>query len=73
MPPVIILHEAEIELVEAAEYYEERSPCLGVDLLQEVKLAIDIIQQAPHRWPLRGEGTRKYLLPRFPYQIVYLN
>jgi hypothetical protein len=35
MTPATILHEAEVELWEAVEYYESRSPGLGLDFHTE--------------------------------------
>ena len=39
--------------------------------LVEVGLALDIIQEAPERWPLFRRGLRRYVLSAFPYSIVY--
>ena len=67
-----VLHEAEVELWEAVDYFESRQTGLGLDLLQEVETSIETIQNAPARWRLRQDGTRRYLTPKFPYLIVYL-
>ena len=39
--------------------------------MKEVNYAIDRILEAPHRWPAGPHGTRKFLLHRFPYVVVY--
>ncbi len=67
-----ILHEAEMELWEAVEYYETRSPGLGLDLQAEIQGAVEAIAESPDRWPLRHDGTRRCLTPRFPYVVVYV-
>jgi plasmid stabilization system protein ParE len=72
MTSVSILREAEIELWEAVQFYEHRCAGLGLDFEREVKASIDLIQQAPGRWALREDGTRRYLIHRFPYLIVYV-
>ena len=72
MTPATILHEAEVELWEGVEYYEDRQPGLGLDFLQEIKWSIETIRSAPERWRLHADGTRRYLTPRFPYLAVYL-
>ena len=70
--PVTILHEAEVELWEAVAYYEDKTDGLGLDFATEIERAIRTIQQAPERWPLRGDGTRRLLADRFPYIVVYM-
>jgi hypothetical protein len=72
MTPVTILHEAEVELWEAVEFYEHRCAGLGLDFEQEVKAALELIGQSPERWPVRTDGTRRYLTHRFPYFVVYV-
>ncbi len=72
MTPITILHEAEMELWEAVEFYENRCAGLGLDFEKEIKAALELIQQSPRRWPIRKDGTRRYLIHRFPYFIVYV-
>ncbi len=71
MIPVTILHEAEVELPEVVAYYEEKSPGLGLDLEAEIEQSIRTIRDFPERWPLREDGTRRYLTHRFPYLVIY--
>lgn len=71
MIPVTILHEAEVGLREAVAYYEEKSPGLGLDLEAEIERSIRIIRDFPDWWPLRDDGTRRYLTHRFPYLVIY--
>jgi toxin ParE1/3/4 len=70
-PPVIILHEAELEFQEIVEYYESKSSGLGIDFADEMRETIQIIQQSPERQPLQQDKTRRLLTHRFPYQIIY--
>lgn len=72
MMPVTILDEAQAELREAVQFYEDKRPGLGFDLAVEAESAVELIQRAPDRWQLRDDGTRRYLLHRFPYIVVYL-
>lgn len=72
MTPVTILHEAEMELWEAVQFYENRCAGLGLDFEREIKVAIEFIQQSPERWPVRKDGTRRYLIHRFPYFVIYV-
>jgi toxin ParE1/3/4 len=72
MTPVTILREAEAELMEAVKYYKDKRPGLGFDFAQEVEISLESIRHFPERWPLRSDGTRRYLVQHFPYIVVYL-
>ncbi|HVM62588.1 MAG TPA: type II toxin-antitoxin system RelE/ParE family toxin [Verrucomicrobiae bacterium] len=72
MTPVTILREAEAEIKEAVEFYEDKRPGLGLDFSREVEASIQSVRHFPKRWPIRNDGTRRYLLHRFPYIVVYL-
>jgi len=72
MTGVTVLHEAETELWEAVQFYEGRCAGLGLDFAKEIRAAVESIQQFPNRWPAREDGTRRYLIHRFPYFVVYI-
>ena len=72
MTRATILHEAAEELWQAVAWYEERCSGLGLDFQQEVKVAVESIQRFPNRWPIRKDGTRRLLIERFPYVVVYV-
>ncbi len=72
MTPVVILHEAEVELWEAVEFYENRCAGLGLDFEKAIKAALERVQQSPDRWPIHQDGTRRCLIHRFPYFVVYI-
>lgn len=61
---------AEVDLNEAADWYEARREGLGLEFLQEIRGKIATLLEAPERWRL-VRGTRRVLLGRFPYAIVY--
>ena len=68
----LIYHpEAEAELVDAAEYYEERLTGLGEEFLDAVDAAVGVVMSDPLRAALCGQGVRRYLLKRFPYALYY--
>ena len=70
--PATILHEAEVELWEAVAYYEDKAIGLGLDFAEIAERSIKSIQEAPERWPIRDDGTRRVLADRFPFIIVYM-
>jgi toxin ParE1/3/4 len=68
----IIYHpEAEAELIEAAQFYNRRVPGLGADFLDTVDGAVSLILEAPKRWRIVERDVRRYLLPRFPFALIY--
>src|SRR5947209_11402593 len=65
-------HEAAITEYEAAlDWYMERSVAAGAKSAEEVGRAIIKIAEARQRWPAGKLGTRRSLLARFPFAIVY--
>ncbi len=71
MIEVTILNEAKLELFDAIKYYEEKCQGLGLDFEKEIKSAIEIIRRFPECCALRNDETRRYLVNRFPYLIIY--
>lgn len=68
MKPVFIDSEAELKLADSVAFYEHRRPGLGLDF---ERAAVQTIQAAPEQWPLRKEGTRRFVMERFPFVIHY--
>ena len=62
---------ARAELRRARAWYEERSPISAAALAQEIDEAISQIAEAPMRYPATEYGTRRLVLPRFPFSILY--
>ncbi|GKT10532.1 type II toxin-antitoxin system RelE/ParE family toxin [Desulforhabdus sp. TSK] len=63
--------EAEAELNEAVNYYEECQDGLGLAFAGEVHAAIENICRFPLAWSPFSKNTRRCLLKRFPYGVVY--
>ena len=63
--------EASRELEEAFEWYLERSLQAAEAFLRETDRAVAVIAAAPRVWPRFEVGTRRYVLHRFPYNIIY--
>jgi len=60
------------ELSNAVNYYEECEPGLGNDFLEEVYAAIKRILAYPEAWTKFSSRTRRCLVHRFPFSIIYL-
>jgi plasmid stabilization system protein ParE len=70
--PQFFLHPAALEEAEsAARWYRERSPLAATKFVDELNQAIDMILEAPQRWPRGVRGTRKLRLPCFPFLVIY--
>ena len=61
----------DIELNEAAYFYEAESPGLGAVFLDEVERTIAGILEHPTAGTLVGGNVRRRLIPRFPYGVLY--
>ena len=59
------------EAVSARQWYAARSPWAGGAFIAEVEEAIRDIRAHPRRWPRRRHGTRRRVLSRFPFVVVY--
>jgi toxin ParE1/3/4 len=70
---ILLFEDAELELWEAVDFYEKKSPGLGLDFEYEIRHGLEIILGAPHQWPFHTVGTRRYILNRFPFSIIYLD
>jgi plasmid stabilization system protein ParE len=69
---VIIRLEAEDDLKEAFSWYEDKRTGLGYDFLLQVDAGINFINKNPEVHPIEYKGTRKHVIKRFPYKIIYL-
>ena len=62
---------AEIEMVEAAVYYEVQVRGLGAAFLAKTESAVRDVAARPQAWPIMRNGIRKRLVHRFPYAVLY--
>jgi toxin ParE1/3/4 len=63
--------EAELDLVEAIRWYDERDQELGDDLLRRVSQCIASVERNPLLFPIVHRQMRRALVRRFPFQILY--
>ncbi|MBI2089561.1 MAG: type II toxin-antitoxin system RelE/ParE family toxin [Deltaproteobacteria bacterium] len=52
-------------------WYAERNPTAGGGFMAALDQAVSQILESPDRWTRHLHGTRKYLLRRFPYSVIY--
>jgi hypothetical protein len=61
---------AELEIRQAALFYEDCREGLGEEFLDSVEAAFEQIRQCPTVWCILKGRFRRYLLQRFPYGVV---
>jgi mRNA-degrading endonuclease RelE of RelBE toxin-antitoxin system len=64
---IIIRNEAE----EDFSWYEDKRTGLGYDFLLQIDAGINFINRNPEIHPKEYKETRKHLIKRFPYKIIY--
>lgn len=74
---LIVLDEAEQELVEAERWYEVQRPGLGGEFRHAVEEAVARLLEAPHSAPRllsapEAVGARQIFVKRFPDRIVFI-
>jgi toxin ParE1/3/4 len=75
----LVIHpDAQVEIVEAADWYDQRAEGLGNNLMTELEGAFQAIVERPGVWPIWPGTARatppiqRYLLSRFRYYAVAL-
>jgi plasmid stabilization system protein ParE len=56
---------------EAARYYEERAPGLGLSFIEAVERSVDQIIANSEAYQLVGEDIRRKIMKGFPYSLLY--
>jgi plasmid stabilization system protein ParE len=63
--------DAERDLEDGLAFYLERSLTAAGRFLMDVEAALDLVAEAPERWPTCTAGTRRYVMAAFPYSLIY--
>jgi len=69
---VVFRPAARAELDDAAQWYEDRQPGLGVQFVAEIDRAVDHASKHPDRYPAKYGEIRCARVRRFPYSIFYI-
>ncbi len=59
------------ELIDAIDYYNDCQDRLGLTFAEEIFKAIHLILQFPQAWSPFSKNTRRCIMNRFPYGIIY--
>ncbi|RPJ29094.1 MAG: type II toxin-antitoxin system RelE/ParE family toxin [Planctomycetaceae bacterium] len=72
MSRLLVIHEAaEVEINEAADFYDMQSSGLGTAFIGEIERTIRSISEFPEAAPLVQGRVRKRSIAKFPYSLVY--
>lgn len=63
--------EAELELIEAAVYYDKQVPGLGERFESEIRYATDLLLDHPGIGLSADPDLRMFILTRFPFTLYY--
>jgi len=63
--------EAVRELRAAFLWYFGRNPLVAQSFQAETEHAIEVVLENPRCWPKLGKSERKYVFPRFPFNLIY--
>lgn len=66
-----VLSCAEREFVEAVDHYNGERPGLGYEFADEVNATFERIRSFSEAWPLFTKRTRRCVVSRFPYGVLY--
>lgn len=77
MKPAEFLPEAELEILDATNWYRERSEAVAARFLDEIAAAVDRLTEFPRSYPViantgSGNPIRRVRLLKFPFAVVYL-
>jgi plasmid stabilization system protein ParE len=68
---LIISPEAEFDIQEAFEWYEQRDSGLGSEFVRAIDACLALIGRNPLAYPIVHQEVRRLLIRRFPYGLIY--
>jgi toxin ParE1/3/4 len=69
--PLEIHPAALAELKSALSWYMERDRTAALNFASALDRALNLVVKTPARWPLGERATRKFVLRRFPFAVIY--
>jgi toxin ParE1/3/4 len=64
--------EAEVDIAEARNWYEQQRPGLGADFLNQLESLLVRMARSPRQFPKAHGELRRALVRRFPYAVYFL-
>jgi plasmid stabilization system protein ParE len=69
---IIVRREAQAEVQEAFDYYEQKSEGLGFEFMRSLDAALQSVKRNPSAYQEIYKNTRRVLLRKFPYALFYI-
>ena len=69
---IIVLAQAEKDIVEAHGWYEEQRPGLGADFRSAIDALVHRVRENPLAYPVVHKDVRRAVLRRFPYLLYFI-
>jgi plasmid stabilization system protein ParE len=69
---VTLRPEAEAEIAEASDWYEQQNPGLHDKFISAVDVTLSALRQNPFQYQAVSEQLRRAKLRRFPYGLLYV-
>lgn len=69
---LVVRASGEADVLDAALWYEQRSPGLGSEFLRAVDVTLAEIERMPERYPLVHREARRALPRRFPHAVYFV-
>ena len=66
-----LIPAAKRDVAAALAWYEEQSIGLGVEFLRCLEATLSLIQRYPLMYPAIFDDSRRALIRRFPYAVIY--
>ncbi|MBU7586778.1 MAG: type II toxin-antitoxin system RelE/ParE family toxin [Nostoc sp. TH1S01] len=72
MYQLIVSPEAELNIQNGFEWYEQRSSGLGSEFVRAVDSSFALIGRNPLAYPIVYQQVRRLLIRRFPFGVMYV-
>jgi len=69
---LIVRPEAEAEMAESFNWYEDRLTGLGSEFLLCIDAIFNSITRSPQQYPIVYKNIRRAITRRFPYEVFYI-
>jgi len=69
---IIVRREAQLEVQQAFQYYQEKSENLGFEFMRSLDAALQAIKRNPMAYRKIYKEARRFLLRKFPYALFYI-
>jgi hypothetical protein len=72
VPEFVLRRVAQLEIQDAANWYDDRVAGLGARFVAEVDACFNSIRAAPGRYPVVHRNIRRALIKQFPYAVYFV-